>query len=188
MLEASVPVTVVLADRPCRALQVAESAGRPTELVDRASFGGFQRDFDRQGYSAAVTAALGRHRPDLLAMAGFGTVLSESVHDAYPARILNTHPSLLPAFPGWHAVADALSAGARVTGCTVHLATVVVDDGPILAQEEVQVVRGDDVESLHERIKEVERRLYPATVNRAVAELGVSGSLDRLVILKEAHT
>ena len=81
--------------------------------------------------------------------------------------------ALLPAFPGWHAVEDALAAGATVTGCTVHLATVDMDAGPVLAQEEV-VVRGDDTAaSLHERIKEVERRLYPATIRKVIAA-GVS--------------
>jgi phosphoribosylglycinamide formyltransferase-1 len=91
------------------------------------------------------------------------------VFDAYQGRILNTHPSLLPAFRGAHAVPDALAAGVKVTGCTVHVATVEVDDGPIVAQEAVPVRDGDTVESLHERIKEVERRLYPEVVARVVA-------------------
>ncbi len=74
-------------------------------------------------------------------MAGFGTVLDQPIHDAYPGRILNTHPALLPAFPGWHAVEAALAAGVTVTGCTVHLATLEMDAGPILAQEAVPIVR-----------------------------------------------
>ena len=111
---------------------------------------------------------------DLVAMAGFGTVLDAPVHEAFPERILNTHPALLPQFPGWHAVEDALAAGVSETGCTVHVATVVMDSGPILAQERVPVLEGDTVESLHERIKRVERRLYPATV-RAVCEAIGSG-------------
>ncbi len=188
MVEAAVPVTVVLSDRECRGLEVAADAGIAVELLDRSAWGGYRADFDRVGYTGSVTATLVGHAPELIAMAGFGTVLSGSVHDAFGGRILNTHPSLLPAFPGWHAVADALDSGAEVTGCTVHLATLVVDDGPILAQEKV-AIRGDDtVESLHERIKAVERRLYPATIQRAVAELGARGSLDGLVALKEAHT
>ena len=97
------------------------------------------------------------------------------MHDAFPSRILNTHPALLPAFPGWHAVADALAAGVAETGCTVHLATLEMDAGPILAQEEVPVLPGDTVESLHERIKAVERALYPATVAWALAELARRG-------------
>jgi phosphoribosylglycinamide formyltransferase-1 len=94
-------------------------------------------------------------------MAGFGTILGRSVHDAYPGAVVNTHPSLLPAFKGWHAVDDALARGVKVTGCTVHLATLEVDEGPILAQEAVPVLADDTVATLHERIKDVERRLYP---------------------------
>jgi phosphoribosylglycinamide formyltransferase-1 len=77
---------------------------------------------------------------------------------------LNTHPSLLPAFKGWHAVQDALDAGATETGCTVHVATVALDEGPILAQQAVSVAEGDTAETLQERIKQVERTLYPATI------------------------
>jgi phosphoribosylglycinamide formyltransferase-1 len=91
--------------------------------------------------------------------------------DAYEGRIINTHPALLPAFPGWHAVRDALEAGVKVTGVTVHIATLEVDAGPILAQASVPVLPGDDEETLHERIKDVERRLYPATIN-AIIERG----------------
>ncbi len=188
MLDSEVPVSVVLSDRSCRGVQVAERAGVAAEIVDRTAFGGFGPGFSRAPYSAAVTEALGAYEPVLVAMAGFGTILTEEVHQAYPSRILNTHPSLLPAFPGWHAVADALEAKVAVTGCTVHLATIVVDDGPILAQEEVPVLPGDDVNSLHERIKAVERRLYPATVHRALTEYSATGSLDRLVVVKGART
>src|SRR5205814_561600 len=91
------------------------------------------------------------------------------IHDAYPGRILNTHPALLPAFPGWHAVDEALAAGVKVTGCTVHVAGVEVDTGPILAQEAVPVLPDDTKETLHERIKEVERRLYPETIEAFIA-------------------
>jgi phosphoribosylglycinamide formyltransferase-1 len=96
-------------------------------------------------------------------MAGFGTVVP-ALPAAYPGRVLNTHPALLPAFKGWHAVRAALDAGVKVTGMTIHVATAEVDDGPILAQEAVPVLPGDTEESLHERIKQVERRLYPATI------------------------
>ena len=89
-------------------------------------------------------------------------------------RALNTHPALLPAFKGWHAVRDALAAGVKVTGCTVHLVTEEVDSGPILAQEAVPVLDDDTEETLHERIKQVERRLYPGVIERLVAEEAVS--------------
>jgi phosphoribosylglycinamide formyltransferase 1 len=169
MLRAGVPVAIVVSDRDCRALEVAAAAGVPTELVDRRAWGGFGTSFDRYGYTEALAKSLVGAGIDLVAMAGFGTVLDQPVHDAFPGRILNTHPSLLPAFPGWHAVEDALAAGAEVTGCTVHVATVELDAGPVLAQEEVPVRPGDTVETLHERIKQVERRLYPATVLSVLA-------------------
>ena len=169
LLAEGLPVVVVLADRPCRGLEIAADAGLATELVDRRSFGGFGPAFARDDYTGAVVTALRRHEVDLVVMAGFGTVLTEPAHDAYEGRILNTHPALLPAFPGWHAVEDALAAGATVTGCTVHLATVDMDAGPILAQEEVAVRSDDTAATLHERIKEVERRLYPATIRKVIA-------------------
>ena len=106
---------------------------------------------------------------DVVAMAGFMTVLSARLFEVYGDRVLNTHPSLLPAFPGAHAVRDALAYGVKVTGCTVHVATEQVDHGPILAQEAVEVLPGDDEGSLHERIKAVERRLYPATIEGFLA-------------------
>ncbi len=176
MLERSVPVVTVVADRPCRALGVAEAAGVEALLVDRRRFGGFSPGFDRPGYSGAVAEALVARGVDLVAMAGFGTVLGAPVHDAFPGTVLNTHPSLLPAFPGWHAVADALEAKVAVTGCTVHVATTVTDCGPILAQQAVAVRPDDTVESLHERIKEVERRLYPTTVLEALAAVEAGGT------------
>ncbi len=158
LLDADLPVAVVVVDRRCDAIGRAESAGVSVELVERTSF---DADFDRMAYTHRVVDALKRHEVDLVAMAGFGTILEQPVHDAYPSRIVNTHPALLPAFKGWHAVRDALAARVDVTGCTVHLATLEVDEGPILAQEEVPVLAGDTEETLHERIKEVERRLYP---------------------------
>ena len=108
--------------------------------------------------------ALEAHEVDLVVMAGFMTVLDKPMFDAYAGRVLNTHPALLPAFTGWHAVRDALAFGVKVTGCTVHIATLEVDDGPILAQEAVPVLADDTEATLHERIKDVERRLYPATI------------------------
>jgi phosphoribosylglycinamide formyltransferase-1 len=104
-------------------------------------------------------------------MAGFGTIFEKTMFDAYEGRILNTHPALLPAFPGWHAVRDTLAAGVKITGVTVHVATLEVDAGPILAQAAVPVLPDDDEDSLHERIKEVERQLYPDTI-KAIVERG----------------
>jgi phosphoribosylglycinamide formyltransferase-1 len=170
ILESGLPVAVVLVDRHCRALEVAAEAGLDAELVERESYG---PDFDRIAYTQRVVDALKRHEIDVVAMAGFGTILAASIHDAYPLRILNTHPALLPAFKGWHAVDDALAAGVKVTGCTVHIATVEVDEGPILAQEPVPVWPDDTKETLHERIKTVERRLYPETIRTFIQSQGV---------------
>lgn len=165
MLEEGLPIALVLADRPCGALERAEAAALRGELVARSTFG---PEFDRLAYTEEVVDVLRHNRVDLVAMAGFGTILSRPIHDAYPDRVINTHPALLPAFKGWHAVDDALAAGVKVTGCTVHLARLEVDDGPILAQEAVAVLPDDTVESLHERIKAVERRLYPAVLRQLI--------------------
>jgi phosphoribosylglycinamide formyltransferase 1 len=175
LLAEDLPIVVVVADRPCRALEVAETSGTTVELVDRRAFGGFSEQFDRDNYTRRLVDVLRAHGVELVAMAGFGTVLTQEIHDAFPMRILNTHPSLLPSFPGWHAVEDALRAGARVTGCTVHLATLETDAGPVVAQEKVPVLPGDSAEGLHERIKRVERRLYPETIKRVIAELSSAG-------------
>ena len=161
ILDAGLPVAVVVADRPCRALEIAAAAGAPAQLVERRDFG---PTFDRTAHTLDVVAALEGHGVEVVAMAGYGTVLAAPIFDRWPGRILNTHPALLPAFKGWHAVRDALAAGVAETGCTVHIATEAVDDGPILAQEAVPVLPGDTEDSLHERIKAVERRLYPATI------------------------
>jgi phosphoribosylglycinamide formyltransferase-1 len=171
MFDAGLPVTTVLADRPCAGLDLAEERGAAAELVDRTAYGGFGDGFDREGFTATVASTLVAHQVDLVAMAGFGTVLTQAVHDAFPSRILNTHPALLPAFPGWHGVRDALAAGVEETGCTVHLATLEMDAGPILAQRAVPVHPDDTEETLHERIKVVERELYPETVAWALGEL-----------------
>ena len=171
MIEAGLDITVVMSDRPCRGLEVASTAGITSEMLDRSAFGGFGSQFDRAGYSAALAIALARHETNVVAMAGFGTVLTSEFHDAFPGRVLNTHPSLLPLFKGWHAVAQALASGASETGCTVHVATEALDDGPILAQERVTIVPADDEHSLHERIKAVERTLYPDVVRRVMVAL-----------------
>lgn len=167
ILDDGIPVALVVTDRSSKAQVVAESHGVPAVLVERASYG---TDFDREAYTAQVVEVLGRHRVDLVVMAGYGTIFGAAIHRAFPARIVNTHPALLPSFKGWHAVRDALAYGVKVTGCTVHVATLEVDAGPILAQEAVAVLPGDDEESLHERIKAVERRLYPQTIRAVLAD------------------
>ena len=160
-----ITVSVVVVDRVCGAQEVAARRGIPCELVERRTYG---PDFDRSGYTAEILGILSGWDIELVAMAGFGTILGKGMFDAYEGRILNTHPALLPSFPGWHGVADALAYGVKVTGCTVHIATEEVDAGPILAQEAVAIEPDDTVESLHERIKAVERRIYVRTISEII--------------------
>lgn len=164
ILEAQVPVAVVVVDRPCPAQDIAAAAGVPAELVERGPL----KALDRTAFTHRIIDALQRHDVDTVVMAGFMTVLDKPMFDAFPDRVLNTHPALLPSFRGAHAVEEAIAMGVKVTGCTVHITTVEVDAGPILAQEAVSVRPDDTVESLHERIKEVERRLYPQTIKEFV--------------------
>lgn len=163
ILDADLDVGVVVVDRPCAATAVAEQRGVRALLVPRSSF---DRSFDRAAYSKELATVLLEHDVELVVIAGFGTILDPGFFDVFANRVLNTHPALLPSFKGWHAVEDALAAGVKVTGCTVHIATADVDAGPILAQEAVPVLAGDDAAGLHERIKSVERRLYPETIVR----------------------
>jgi len=162
ILHAELPVVTVVVDRPCRATAVADVAGVPSTVVHRRP--------DRLAFTHDVVDALVAQEVDVVVMAGFMTILDKPIFDAYDGRVLNTHPSLLPAFRGAHAVPEALAAGVKVTGCTVHVATLEVDSGPILAQEAVPVLDGDTVESLHDRIKDVEHRLYPATIRRFISQ------------------
>lgn len=119
---------------------------------------------DRASWDAALASHLSTYAPDLVVSAGFMKILGEQVLASYP--VINTHPALLPAFPGAHAVADALAYGVRVTGCTAHLVDAGVDTGPIVAQTPVPVEDGDTEDSLHERIKSVERPMLVDVVGR----------------------
>jgi len=162
-------VDLVLADRPCRGIDVvAKEKNVPTELVLRTDF---SPNFDRAAYTQLVFDALKRHEIDAVAMAGFNTVLAPSIFEAYGGRILNTHPALLPSFKGHYAIRDALAYGVKVTGCTVHIATPEIDVGTILAQKAVPVLPDDTEDSLHERIKVVERSLYLETIRAFMATL-----------------
>jgi phosphoribosylglycinamide formyltransferase 1 len=167
MLERGLPIAVVIADRACGALDIARDHGIPAELVERTDY---SAAFDRVAYTHDVVDVLHRHEVELVAIAGFGTILSKPFVDAYGGRAVNTHPALLPSFKGWHAVREALEFGVKVTGTTVHLVTEDVDAGPILAQEAVPVLDDDTEATLHERIKEVERRLYPEVIERLANE------------------
>ena len=168
MFAEGLPVELVVTDRDSRGLEIAKGAGVEALCVERVEF---SEGFDRDSYSAELSSQLRSRNIGLVAMAGFGTVLSGDMFEHFSGRIINTHPALLPAFPGWHAVRDALAYGVKVTGCTIHIATPVVDDGPILAQVAVPVLDTDDEPTLHERIKVVERQLYTKTI-RSILDRG----------------
>jgi len=172
MLKQGLPIAVVIADRPCPGLGIAAAHNVPTVLIDRAEYNySPRRPWNREGFTAAVMRELDARHVELVAMAGFMTIFSAEIFIKYENRILNTHPSLLPAFKGAHAVPQALASGVAETGCTVHIATAELDSGHILAQQRVPVLPGDTPDSLQERIKVVERKLYPATIMKYVAEL-----------------
>ncbi len=154
----------MIADRPgIKGLDRAREAGLETLVIPWADFG------SRSEFSSAVADAVEEAGPKVMVLAGFMRILSAEAVDRFPNRILNIHPSLLPAFPGAHAVAQALAHGVKVTGVTVHLVDDQVDHGPIVAQRAVPVLDGDDVESLHARIQAVEHDLYPKVVRAFTA-------------------
>lgn len=163
MIQSGLSITLVLADKPCRGLNIATAANIATLLILRKDFKS-EGKFNRDAYTSKVVEELQSRGIELIAMAGFMTVFSGAMFDAYDGRILNSHPSLLPAFKGETAVADVLKAGVKETGTTIHVATMKLDDGPILAQERVEVLPGDTIDTLWERIKVVERRLYPRVI------------------------
>ena len=158
--ELGAAVTLVFADRECPAVDWAVEQGIETAVVPG-------------GADDTLAEALAACSIDIVALAGYMRLVGPVTLARFEGRILNTHPSLLPAFPGSHAVRDALEHGAKVTGCTVHIVDATLDGGPIVLQEPVTIAPGDDEASLHGRIKAVEHRLLP----RAVALL-VSGALD----------
>jgi phosphoribosylglycinamide formyltransferase-1 len=160
-----VRIAAVVSDRAdAPALVHATAAGVPTEVVPLSAYA------TREGWNRALTEAIGRHTPDLVVLAGFMKILAPETVGLFSGRIINTHPALLPAFPGAHAVRDALTHGVRITGCTIHIVDAEVDTGPIVAQAMVAVEEGDTEESLHERIKVVERALVVETVRRLLVE------------------
>ncbi|WP_051182545.1 phosphoribosylglycinamide formyltransferase [Nocardia vinacea] len=174
------PATVVAVgvDRVCQATEHAAAAGIP-------AFRMAVQDFpDRAAWDVALTDAVAAYEPDLVVSAGFMKILGPVFLARYGGRIINTHPALLPAFPGAHGVRDALAYGVKVTGSTVHLVDSGIDTGPILAQEAVPVLGDDDEATLHERIKVVERRLL-AEVVAAVATRGIVSDGRKAVIPDE---
>jgi phosphoribosylglycinamide formyltransferase-1 len=160
-------VVAVGADRDCAALAIAASSSLPVFTVRLRDYA------DRDAWDAAITEATAAHEPDLVVSAGFMKILGPQFLYRFLGRVVNTHPALLPAFPGAHAVPEALDYGVKVTGCSVHLVDAGTDTGPLLAQQAVPVLDDDDESTLHERIKVVERRLL-VDVLEALATRGVT--------------
>jgi phosphoribosylglycinamide formyltransferase 1 len=174
-------VVLVAADRPgAYGLERARLAGVDTAVVRPADHP------DRPAFDRALRDLVAAARPDVVCLAGFMRILGPDFVRAFPDRIVNTHPSLLPAFRGAHAVRDALAYGVKLSGCTVHLVDEEVDHGPVLFQAAVPVADGDDEDRLHERIKREEHRLLPEAV-RLVAEgrVRVEGRVARIAAPEE---
>lgn len=153
-------IVVVISDRPnIEGLERAQAAGIPTRVVAWADHA------NRSSFTQAVCDTAGEFRVEALVLAGFMRILSPSAVRRYPNAIINVHPALLPSFPGARAVPEALAHGVAVTGVTVHFVDEEVDHGPIIAQEAVRVLPGDDEASLHARIQAVEHRLLPHVVD-----------------------
>jgi phosphoribosylglycinamide formyltransferase-1 len=168
MIADGLTISLVIADRECKGIEIAKGANIPTLVLPRS----FKRDeFDRPKYTGEVLDVFMRRDIALVAMAGFMTVFAPVMFTHYANKITNIHPALLPAFKGDKAVADALAFGVKITGTTVHYATEKLDDGPIIAQEAVPVMPGDTVETLHERIKVAERRIYPIVIRNLLSQL-----------------
>jgi phosphoribosylglycinamide formyltransferase 1 len=168
-------VAIVISDRAGAAgLRRASEAGIETDWLNPKDYP------DREGYDCVLARMLTDRRVDVVCLAGFMRLVGRPLLDAFPNRILNVHPSLLPAFRGLNAQRQALEHGVRVTGATVHLVTSVLDDGPIVAQAAVPVLDSDTVESLAARILVEEHRIYPEAI-RLLLEGGWSVSGRRFV-------
>jgi phosphoribosylglycinamide formyltransferase-1 len=168
-------VCAVIASRPDAAgLDWARDAGIPAAALHH-------RDFpSREAFDAALAARIDAYQPDYVILAGFMRVLTPGFVNRYAGRLVNIHPSLLPAFPGLHTHGQALATGVQVHGCTVHFVTPLLDHGPIIAQACVPVLSGDTPETLAERVLAMEHRVFPAAV-RWLAEGRVSLTADQRV-------
>ena len=153
-------IVAVGADNPAAGLAHAEQFGVPTFVVEPGLFD------SRENWAEVLLGNLQYHKPDLVVLAGFMKVLPAGFVSALSPNIINLHPSLLPAFPGAHAVKDALSAGASTTGATVHIVDAGVDTGPVLAQREIAIAAGITESDLHEQIKAIERSLIVEVVSQ----------------------
>lgn len=159
-------IALVISNKPdAQGLMRAESDGIPGVIIKH-------NDYDsREAFDEAMHVELVKNKIDVVCLAGFMRVLSTPFVKKWSGRMLNIHPSLLPDFKGAHAVRDALDAGAKETGCTVHLVTDELDGGPVIAQSRVPVLDGDTEETLHKRIREEEHKLYPLALKELMEKL-----------------
>jgi phosphoribosylglycinamide formyltransferase-1 len=161
-------IALVLSDNPdAFILERARRRGIPAGVID---CGGFRTKFPEEA-QAETAARLRAAGVELVCLAGFLRLVKRPLLDAFPRRIVNIHPSLLPAFPGLEAWTQALRAGVAETGCTVHYVDEGMDTGPVILSEAVSVLPDDTPQSLHARIQAVEHRLYPAAIRRAAEQL-----------------
>lgn len=161
LLDAELPahITAVISNNPAaKGLATAAARGVTTATVDH------RRYADRAAFDAALASEIDRHRPDLVVLAGFMRILTDGFVARYHGRLLNIHPSLLPAFPGLDTHRRALAEGVRLHGCTVHFVSPVLDHGPIVIQAAVTVLPGDTEETLAARVLAQEHRIYPQAV------------------------
>ncbi len=159
-------VAAVLSNRPgAGGLALARSHGIAAEVVDHKGFAG------RDAFDAALAEAIDRHQPALVVLAGFMRILTPGFVERYAGRLVNIHPSLLPAFPGLHTHQRAIDAGCRVAGATVHLVTSELDLGPILDQAVVPVLAGDSADTLAARVLTQEHLVYPRAIARLLRTL-----------------
>ena len=179
LLDARLPIAVVISNKPgVRALERAEQAGVPAIVVEHGA--------DRVAFEDKLIAVLEQHAVDAVVLAGFMRVLTAHFVQRYPNRIVNTHPSLLPAFPGANAAAQAIAHGVKVSGVTIHFVDTSLDGGPIIAQAAVPVLDGDDAASLQARIQTKEHELLPEVV-RDLATGALSCQGRRVVRGKRAQ-
>ena len=159
-------IAVVVSSRPdAPALGRARAAGKPAVVVDHKAFA------DRGAFEEALVDVLAQHRVELVVLAGFMRVLTSYFIERFPQKIINTHPSLLPAFPGVDAPAQAIAHGVKVSGVTIHFVDTSLDGGPIIAQVPIAVFPADDASTLHARIQGEEHRVLPEVVRRLAAGL-----------------
>lgn len=180
LLEAGIPVAAVISNRAdAKGLDIAKAAGVATDVIDHRRFP------DREAFDAALAACVTRHAPDLVVLAGFMRILTASFVQAFAGRLVNIHPSLLPAFTGLDTHRRALESGAKIHGCTVHFVTEELDHGPILAQAAVPVLDDDTETTLAARVLAQEHRLFPAAVRWCLdGRVTVEGMRVRL---RDAH-